>query len=262
MSASIPAPAKAFYIYIDEAGDEGMPSPHTNALLYRDRPSNRSGPSPYFIIGGVLIEDTKRTAALKIMHEIASQLFKDPLNTEIHWRKLDHEKKDYVISRIVDIDFKLIISFACKAGMRNALHPPRLYNYITRLVLERANMQALSGGFYLYPVFSSRAKMSYGYLANYIRYALKTSLINPGPFKALAAAKLRYLQLADICIGAFGNAIEPNRFGRVFPRLFEPLIDKLCTKDGKIWGIGLKAYVGPLSNCGVAERWLSGLAAK
>src|SRR5579872_5504628 len=78
MSASIPAPAKAFYIYIDEAGDEGMPSPHTNALLYRDRPSNRSGPSPYFIIGGVLIEDTKRTAALKIMHEIASQLFRIP----------------------------------------------------------------------------------------------------------------------------------------------------------------------------------------
>jgi hypothetical protein len=89
------------YAYIDESGDEGFPKgkPHSDVSGYRDRGAGLDGPSPFFMMCGVLVLDVERAAVQRSVRALSRKLHPTVADKEIHWRNLDWEKKQYALKQ-------------------------------------------------------------------------------------------------------------------------------------------------------------------
>jgi hypothetical protein len=250
-----------FYAYIDEAGDEGLPRPYTDVTLYRDRSrGDQGGMSPFFSLTAAIVEDTKRSATQKIIREMANRLYPTVADKVLHWRDLNWERKEQAAKIVSGLDFCWLTIVAYKPGLKQALPPPRMYNFCTRMLLERLCYHVDDLGGELKPVFSSRSRTDYVKLQDYVSrevrvYGKEKCLL---PLQTDQHTNERLLQLADICAGTVENALEVNPYGNL-QTIFLRHTGKRLRRGpgGKVWGYGFKIYPKEDgTNYGPPTRWI------
>src|ERR1700733_8449949 len=166
-----------FYLFIDEAGDEG---------LDRIRPIDPDGSSEYFVMCGVLVRTTKYAELVQSFNSIKLKIGIAP-SDQIHFRDLDETQKSIVISSLANLKFGLVAVVSNKRNMlryrnlrceaknfevaRGRTRPLRynwFYNGLFRYVLERASAEckkwtyrAFSEVRLVHVIFSRRKEISY-----------------------------------------------------------------------------------------------------
>ncbi|MDP9024802.1 MAG: DUF3800 domain-containing protein [Candidatus Eremiobacteraeota bacterium] len=254
------------YAYIDETGDEGYPKfgPHTDVLAYRDRSTNSNGPSPFFMMCGVLVKDTDRSAYQRHIRALSNALFPASAtpDKEIHWRDLDWERKQHAIEVCCQLDFTWVGVVAYKPAMTKRLSPPYLYNWCTRLLLERLIFEASASGCDLVPVFSNRARTDYVHLQRYVSSQVHAFGKAAGclkPIRTQQSNKERLLQLVDVCAGSLHNALEVNNYGKLQSVFLGFTAKKFArhASTNMIWGSGLKFIPDDVgTNFGPPTKWI------
>lgn len=237
------------YAYIDEAGDEGFPrSPvlHSDVTAYNDRSRRISGPSAWFIMSGALVLDADRANLQRSIRALANELHTTVPDKEIHWRNLDWERKQHTADECAKLDFTWVGVAAYKPALPNRLAPPLLYNYCTRLLLERLCITTSSRGDQLIPVFSNRARTNYGTLQQYVSshvFAYGTATECLKPIRTQQPNKERSLQLADVCAGALHASLEVNPYGKLHTAFLRTLAPRFVRNwKGQVWGCGFKIH--------------------
>lgn len=231
------------YAYIDETGDEGFPGPsipHTDPLAYRCAERHDRGPSPYFGIGAALVLDGDRTTVTNAMRAAAAKIFPLQPQNDIHWKGLELERKQAVLDNLKGVPFKWLIAKAHKPTLPKPYPTPYLYNYITRLAIERCDIEARLQGCDLVLVFAHRRNTNYNDLESYIRREVDCRRLIGVEIEQ--AKRLRLLQLADIVCGVVKDATYPNRYGRVDLENLRMIWRRIHRYKNVIWGYGVKAF--------------------
>jgi hypothetical protein len=250
------------YAYIDESGDEGFPkfAPHTDLLAYRDRSNNLNGPSPFFMMCGAIVLDTDRAAFQAHVRALSRVLYPAVADQEVHWRKLDWEKKQHAAETCAALDFTWIAVVAYKPALPKKYATPYLYNWCTRLLLERLCLDADARACSLIPVFSSRSRTNYTKLQQYVTAEMtafgKAAVMKP--IRTQQPNKERLLQLVDVCAGSLHNALEVNSFGKLQPAFFKATAPRMArSRSGKVWASGLKFFPDAKgTDFGLATAWI------
>jgi len=234
-----------FRCYIDESGCEGFAF---------DR-----GSSEWFILTGLFVRKEDDLSVTSIVDKVRAFLQKAP-KKHIHWKDLKHEQKVYYIGEIAKTSIKVVSVCINKreiTNVENFQQKNRLYFYATRYLLERLSWIARddyqpnsdTGNGSIDFTFSNRSNISYKELNNYmnllermseVEFDIRIEWTHIGLMQALPPGKIRGLQLADACAGAFFNALEKNRFGYVEPRYIETLRSVVYCHGGRYMGYGFK----------------------
>src|ERR1700685_3991866 len=225
------------YAYIDETGDEGFPSVHADPLAYWCPERHPHGPSPYFGIGAALVRDTDRTAVTNAMRAAAAKIFPQTPQNEIHWKGLELERKQAVGDSLQGAPFKWLIALAHKPTLPQAYATPYLYNYFTRLAIERCDIEARLQGCDLVLVFSHRRHTNYPDLEAYLRREVDCRRLVGVQIQQ--ARRERLLQLTDVLCGAVKDAAYRNRYGRVDLDNLRGFWRRLHRYKAVIWGYGV-----------------------
>jgi hypothetical protein len=237
------------FAFIDESGDEGFPAGELfrDPTAYRSKADNRTGPSPFFLICAVLIRSEDLETIRTVLDDVAARVHAQKPTKELHWRHLDYEAKRFTVAECAMLPFKIIATVACKPHVDKRLAPPLLYNYMTRLFLERACIEAKYQGRLLHPVFSNRSRTNYRDLERYVRSVLTEDkkVEQLGKIGSNQPGRDRLLQLADICAGAVENALERNRYNAIQAEHGVALLPRFRRIGGTIRGHGLKFYPEP-----------------
>jgi Protein of unknown function (DUF3800) len=256
------------YAYIDESGDEGFSkfSPHTDVTAYNDRSKGVSGPSVFFMMCAALVEDTLRSTNQVAVRALSRQLFPKAVDKEIHWRDLDWERKEAAAEACAELDFMWVAVVAYKPLVAKAYPPPYLYNWCTRLLLERLCLEANSRGASLVPVFSNRSRTNYPDLQRYVSAevtAFGAAANCLKPIRVRHNSKERLLQLTDMCAGTLHNALEVNNYGKLQTHFLKATAPRLRRVNGKAWKVGLKFYPDTAGlNFGPPTRWIDAVRKK
>ena len=96
-----------FYLFIDEAGDEG---------LERVRPMHEDGSSEYFVLCGVLVRGSRYAELAQPFAKIKGMLGMNS-SDQIHFRDLREDEKLIVISSLADLKFGLVAIVSNKQNM-------------------------------------------------------------------------------------------------------------------------------------------------
>jgi hypothetical protein len=231
------------YAYIDETGDEGFPGPpiiHSDPLAYRCAERHDRGPSPYFAIGAALVRDSDRTTVTNALRAAAAKIYPTRPNSDIHWKGLELERKQAVIDSLKGVPFKWLIAKSHKPTLPRTYRTPYLYNYMTRLAIERCDTEARLQRCDLVLVFAHRRNTNYADLTSYIRREVDCRRLVG--IQIEQAKRLRLLQLADIVCGVVKDATYRNRYGRVDLDNLRAVWHRLHRYNNVIWGYGVKAY--------------------
>ena len=232
------------YAYIDETGDEGFPDPavgpYTDPLLYCCRERHDKGPSPYFAIGATLVRDVARTAVTDAMRAAAARLYPTDPRKAIHWKRLELEQKQAVVDSIKGAPFKWIVAKSHKPTLPQSYRTPYLYNYATRLAIERCDIEARLQGCDLVLVFSHRRNTNYVDLSGYLKREVDCRRLVGVQIEQMNRNRL--LQLADVVCGAVKDATYRNRFGRVQLENLRDIWGRVHQYKGKVWTYGFKAF--------------------
>lgn len=240
-----------FYAYIDESGDEGFGKLRTD---------ERGGQSTWLILGAIIVRASNDKKIPTWRDDIRSR-FTDKRKPDLHWGNLRHEQKVVAAQDMAKLPIGAALTLSHKVTIPGSKHahlfkkPQYLYNYLVRWLLERLISAAkeAAGGKHamLHVVFSRRGGTDYDVMAKYLRYLADGrdlvkaprrtdwSVLDIDGIKVENHSKRAGLQLADLVTSAFGNALEPNRFGNYEPRYAEILIPKLITSRGTASNSGL-----------------------
>jgi hypothetical protein len=139
-----------FYLFIDEAGDEG---------LDQVRPVDPNGASEYFVLCGVLVRASRYQELAQSFNAIKPKIGMTPTD-QLHFRDLDEDQKQLVISSLSELKFGLVAIVSNKRNMRRYRNPrceaknlefsrgryrTRKYNWfyngLFRYLLERASAE-------------------------------------------------------------------------------------------------------------------------
>lgn len=260
-----------FYLFIDEAGDEG---------LERIRPIDADGSSEYFVMAGVLVRTTKYAELVQSFNCIKLKMGiapKDP----IHFRDLDETQKSIAISSIANLKFGLVAIVSNKRNMlkyrnlrceaksfevaRGRIRPLRynwFYNGLFRYLLERASAECRKWTFPAFGevrpmkvIFSRRKELSYSQTKAYL-YKLKmerhdrTYFNNKGQIDwsvvdifDIDSRKHKDeigLQIADCAASAIFRALDKSWFGKATPRYLQTLQNRFIRLNAIPWNYGFK----------------------
>ena len=102
---------------------------------------------------GVLVRDVNRATLQHSIRALSNGMHPLVADKEIHWRFLDWERKQHATEECAKLDFKWVGVAAYKPALPQRLNPPLLYNYCTRLLLERLCITTSNLGGQLVPVF-------------------------------------------------------------------------------------------------------------
>jgi Protein of unknown function (DUF3800) len=271
-----------FYLFIDEAGDEG---------LDRIRPRDPDGASEYFVLCGILIRTDRYKELLSFVSGLKQRLALSP-HTVLHFSDLSKEQQDLVVQELKKFRMGVIAIVSNKRNMRRyrnerceARHfeivngrkrPTKhnwFYNGLFRYMLERASaecarwtIQAYGESRKIKIMFAQRKGFSYSQTQAYL-YKLKTSRHGPDYFNnrgkidwsvvhELGVECLRPknepgLQLADCAASAIFRSVDENWFGSVRPSYLESLGEKFIKLGTTPRDYGFKllpdGYNGPFS---------------
>jgi hypothetical protein len=272
-----------FYLFIDEAGDEG---------LERIRPIDANGSSEYFVMCGVLVRTTKYAELAQSFSIIKSTIGIAP-SDQIHFRDLDEAQKSIVISSLAQLKFGLIAIVSNKRNMlkyrnlrceakyfevaRGHIRPLRynwFYNGLFRYLLERASAECKKWTYAAFGeirpikvVFSRRKELSYSQTKAYL-FKLKMQRRNRAYFNNkrqidwsvvdifdIDSRKHKDeigLQIADCAASAIFRSLDESWFGAVTPQYLHLLKNRFIRLNATPWDYGFKLlpdnFRAPLSD--------------
>ncbi|MGJ4955097.1 DUF3800 domain-containing protein [Bradyrhizobium sp. HKCCYLRH2015] len=246
-----------FYLFIDEAGDEG---------LDRIRPTDRNGASEYFVLCGVLVRTEKYRELIESFNK-AKQAIGLTASDEVHFRDLDENQKLVLLRSLSQAKFGLVAIVSNKRNMRGyrnlrceaknleflrgRYRPSRynwFYNNLTRYLLERASAECRRWTIPAYRevrcmeiTFSLRKEFSYSQTRAYL-FKIKTERHDRNYFnnrgqidwplvdlRSIVGRKNRDepgLQIADCAGSAIFRALDESWFGDGRPEYLEMLSGK------------------------------------
>lgn len=248
-----------FYLFIDEAGDEG---------LDRVRPIDTDGASEYFVLCGVLVRTSKYSELAQSFAKIKSKVG-IPSSETIHFRDLSEKNKLIVIDSIAELRLELVAIVSNKRNMRGyrnlrceasnlefsrgRLRPRRynwFYNNLFRYLLERASAECKRWTFRAYGeirsiqiIFSRRKEISYSQTGAYLlklkterrdggyfnnRGQIDWSVVNALDINSRKDKDEVGLQIADCAASAIFRSLDQSWFGNVNPIYLERLSKKFA----------------------------------
>lgn len=264
-----------FYLFIDEAGDEGID---------RVRPAHPDGASEYFVLAGVLISASR----LFELHE-AVRKTKAGLglgyDQEIHFRDLDHEQQIKAIQSIADFRMGVVCVASNKSNLMGYRNPrveatileqvrsgrfkPKkrnwLYNQSIRYLLETASAECAryvsassNRPRKIEIVFSHRKEFDYAQTRAYLEllrvrsnsrgrfnnlHSINWTTVSPYLLRSAKAKEESGLEFADCIASAIYRSLDENWFGNPAPPFLQTLSAKFLhpvgTKSPKGYGFKL-----------------------
>jgi len=229
-----------FHCYIDESGDEGF--------------QFNSGSSPWFFLAGIIVKVEDEPAVRHTVDEIVHRLWTSHAQKPprvLHWKTLRYEQKMVVCQLVKDKPFCLIA-----VGM-NKRHIWRstaiadahyLYQYATRLLLERVTWHVAAHGGWAALTFSNRARFRQELLCAYLRQVLTDRrasmkpVFDPDKISVAFPADVKMLQIADACASAVGAAFNPDFYGNTHQCYLEGIKGRLYRGGGRLLNYGLKLF--------------------
>jgi Protein of unknown function (DUF3800) len=97
-------PSHSFVAYIDEAGDEGF--------------KFEKGSSEWFVLSAVVARRTRDTELVHMIRESLKELNK-PKNHVLHFRKLDHYQRVFLIDRVATAPCRVVTVLVHKRSLGN-----------------------------------------------------------------------------------------------------------------------------------------------
>jgi hypothetical protein len=271
-----------FYLFIDEAGDEG---------LDRIRPTDSNGASEYFVLCGVLVRSVKYRDLVQAFND-AKHAIGFSASDEVHFRDLDDDKKIVLLRSLSQAKFGLVAIVSNKRNMRGyrnlrceaknlefvrGRYRPRRYNWfynnLTRYLLERASAECRRWTIPAYRevrcieiTFSLRKEFSYSQTRAYL-FKIKTERHDGNYFnnrgqidwplvdlRSIVGRKNRDepgLQIADCAASAIFRALDESWFGDSRPDYLELLSCKFIHNGSSPKDYGFKllpdGFRGPVS---------------
>lgn len=270
-----------FYLFIDEAGDEG---------LERVRPIQSDGASEYFVMSGILVR-ANRYAQLENSFNLIKEKIGLSVSNEIHFRDLDDENRQIVLGELSKLKFGLICIVSNKRNMlkyrnlrceakyfevvRGRARPLRynwFYNHLFRYLLERASAECARWSRPAFGemrpiriIFSRRKELSYSQIGAYLaklkverhdrgyfnnKGRIDWSVVNVFNVESRKHKDEVGLQIADCAASAVFRSLDQAWFGdvRSYMHLLEP---RLIRNTATPWDYGFKLlpdnFHGPLS---------------
>lgn len=253
---------KRFIAYVDEAGDEGF------GKLGSDEPTAQS---QWFSIGACIVSEDNNRLIVSWRDEIMSA-FKNKNNRDLHFRDLKHDQRVHACATIAKKPIGACIVSSAKKTLLEASErdvfkkKQHLYNYLTRLLLERITdacskrAAAIGEQAHLRVLFSRRKGTDYEQMRDYLRFlrdgreklqpirSIDWSVLDPEDI-AVENHKVRAgLQVADLFTSAVWKALEPNGYGRCEDRYAREIASRLLKSDGNALNYGF-TLIPPYSKC-------------
>lgn len=227
-------------VYIDKAGDLGV-----------------GRGTQWFVLTAVIIDKDNESNIRNTLQQIKTRLnVKD-----IHLRKItDFNKRGYIVRELSDEAFTYInvIADTDKFNRAKISSSTVAYNYLCRMLLERASWFLNETNRVADIVLSSRGTSRDGELIDYIknklvpysRNEIKSETFNK--VTAKPAGSWDMLQLADVCATTMFLVYEKNGWGFRLPCYSKVLKKHLYKRNGKSLSYGVK-YFTPEMQPEIAE---------
>lgn len=271
-----------FYLFVDEAGDEG---------LDRLRSVNGTGSSEYFVLCGALIRTTKYNELKSVVQRIKAKIGHEA-DAELHFRALPQDSQKVVISEIAKMKIGLVAIVSnkrnmigyrnqrCEAvryeivrGRRRPQHYNWFYNGLFRYMLERAsaecarwNVKAYGEYLPIKVIFARRKNFSYAQTVGYLyrlqvsrhgkgywnnRGSINWSTVSLSGIESCRPKNEIGLQVADCAASAIFRALDENWFGEARPSYLQELSTRFIATGGTPRDYGFKllpdGFAGPVS---------------
>lgn len=217
-----------YNVYIDESGDEGI----------------QRG-SEWFILTAVIVPKEHDLILSNKIVEI-KELINLNRKTQLHWNKLDHEKRVKVIYSLIAENFK-IIHIAINTYEIKKLKSKELYPYFMSYLIERVSYYVSDNKGKCNIIISTRQdnnKEKNKYLKNELMNKRKYHRINTKcilDIKFQDNGKRNLLQLADVCCSSFSQAIKYNT-DKEWEYVLKLNTNLNSSKTGNVIGYGIKFY--------------------
>lgn len=244
-----------YFLYVDEAGDEGFG---------KLRKSDSGGQSRWLLLGAILVRK-QNDSSLPAWRDEVMELFPRKRQRDLHFKHLKHEQR--VAAAKLLGQKRMGVCVVCSDKTTIPHLPPHLlaiykrkghlYNYMVRFLLERATAACASvslkagNGAKLYVTFSKRAGTDYEVMRDYLYLmrdgkevlrpvrSIDWDVLHPEDIRVENHSKRAGLQIADIVTSSTYAALEPNLYGDVELR-YASLLKERYLIDG-----------GGIPNCGV-----------
>lgn len=226
--------------YIDESGDEGFKFGH--------------GSTEWFFLTGIIVRDEDDHKLRAFRAALLKELWTDRNQCtpgKLHWKKLDHNRKLAIATRLRDQPVCCINVGIWKPKLDRACYINRadlLFNYAARLLLERMSWHIASHRGWAHITFSNRTRFRLDLLQAYVTQILSTSrneiraVFDPQDIDVRTMDQVDLLQIADACAGAAQDAFDPDPYGNTHPYYLLAMADRLYRRNGKVFGYGLKLF--------------------
>lgn len=256
-----------YVAYIDEAGDEGFDRLGTD---------QKTAQSQWFAIGGIIVSK-ENDRLLPSWRDEVLNYFPRKKTRELHFRELKHDQR-LQTCRILSTK-PIGMAVVCSNKITLLGHPKRnlfrqkqrLYNYLTRFLLERLTFACRQHGIRnnslnpsLRIVFSRRRGTDYAVMKEYLclmrdgkevlpsRRQILWDVFDPSDIAVEDHSKRAGLQIADVFTSAVWRALEPNEYGFSEHSYANTLSSRFLRENGSILGAGLTLIPNhremPLSN--------------
>ena len=179
-----------YNVYIDESGDEGIL-----------RGSN------YFILTAIVVRKEVDLENAKVVDEIKKNLNLS-LNTQLHWNKIKGKtKKMMIMNKISKLDID-IINVVIDTRKIKFIPSSKLYYKFSIYLYERIIWLMESKNAVADISISSRGNLNKSDLLEYISNSGIKNIKRINDFKIVPNQNKRFLQLADACTSALGQALK------------------------------------------------------
>lgn len=235
-----------FNAYIDESGDEGFRIKQGQWVS-----------SKWFVIGALVVRASNDLVVSRNINHIKTGLLSIPADKRLrplHFQNLSHKKRKAVINEIaktglfrfiaVGIDKQEIYDNVVKA---QKAEKQLLYNFATRLLLERVTWLVNDYGGICNLVFEHRSNTSYDKLNEYIMKTMtypdcgiKNGVLHK--WEALNKSQSKNLQVADVLVSSVFAALEEDEYGNVEESYLLRFLPFLYRRNKNLFSYGLKLF--------------------
>ncbi|WP_372570777.1 DUF3800 domain-containing protein [Ruegeria jejuensis] len=255
--ARIPKEVKLeeYFVYIDEAGDEGFG---------KLRNSSSGGQSSWLLLGGIVVSKENDRLLPQWRNEIMDQ-FPQKRRRDLHFHKLKHEQKVLASRTLANKPFGACVIASYKPTLLQLddqklsvfKQKGHLYNYLVRFLLERVSTacaqksQKTGTACKVNVTFSKRGGTDYEVMRDYLFLmrdgrevvrpvrSIDWSVLNPEDVKVEDHANRAGLQIADVATSAVYSALEPNLYGDTEPRYANFLRPRFLKQNKRILNCGV-----------------------
>lgn len=226
-----------FNAYIDEAGDEGFV---TVTIPGR-------GSSEWFVVGAVIVPKENDLLLSHAVDDLRTLLNRPP-SKPLHFRNLGHNPRRAAMNRLgqYGFTFSVVALWKPTQGGRTFPKPPYMYNWASRLLVERLTWYAAERGRKVNLFFSNRSSTSYAQLRTYIRALQKDPdcQIRPNTIKDFRPVnqQVKLIQVADFYASSAFMALEPDSFGNSEEDYLMRVRHQLYRRGNNLFSYGFKIW--------------------